>query len=222
MSSDNAAKAFEELQEFLNEIKNEHPSSEGRSQKGLETKSAILAAARTIFVEEGHAGLSLGKVATACGVRKGNIAYYYKTKAELLEALLYVEYANFFGAHIELFDADSQSALDILMNVVDFYLIDSGTNYRFYLQKWGFVASDPIAQELVSKIYDKVVRSISMLLVAARPENTKEQAHTKALEILVVIEGLNVLHGLTLNETQAMRTVEKESRRQIERIVRDE
>ena len=108
------------------------------------------------------------------------------------------------------------------MNVVDFYLIDSGANYRFYLQKWGFVASDPFAQELVSKIYDKVVRSIGMLLVAAMPENTQEQAHTKALEILVVIEGLNVLHGLKLNDTQAMRVVETQSRRQIERIVRGE
>lgn len=218
MSSGSAAKAFEELQEFLNDIKNEHPNGEGRSQKGLETQSAILAAARTIFVEEGHAGLSLGKVAESCGIRKGNIAYYYKTKAELLEALLYVEYANFFSAHVELFDADSPSAVDILMNVVDFYLVDSRTNFRFYLQKWGFVASDPIAQELVSKIYNKVVRSIGMLLVAALPEDTQEQAHTKALEILVVIEGLNVLHGLKLDNTKAMRALEKESKRQIERI----
>ena len=56
--------------------------------KGMERARAILAAAREIFARHGYSGLSMRGVATRLGVTLGTVQHYYKTKDELLEAVL--------------------------------------------------------------------------------------------------------------------------------------
>lgn len=55
--------------------------------KGVQTRERIVSAALRLFHERGYAGTSFADVAEASGVLKGNLAYYFKTKPELLAAV---------------------------------------------------------------------------------------------------------------------------------------
>lgn len=52
------------------------------------TRDRILAAAAQLFATRGYAGTSIADVAEASGLLKGNLAYYFKTKQALLDAVL--------------------------------------------------------------------------------------------------------------------------------------
>lgn len=50
-------------------------------------RQRIAASAGQLFAERGYSDTSLAEVAAAAGVLKGNLAYYFKNKAELLAAV---------------------------------------------------------------------------------------------------------------------------------------
>ena len=59
-----------------------------RADQAEATRQAALAAARTLFVRQGYDATSLQAIADEMGVTKANVYYYFRTKAEILEALL--------------------------------------------------------------------------------------------------------------------------------------
>ncbi len=58
------------------------------TEKGAGRALEILAAAREAFALEGYAALSMRGVANRVGVTLGNVQHYYRTKDEMLEAML--------------------------------------------------------------------------------------------------------------------------------------
>src|SRR6476660_9001381 len=59
-----------------------------RADQAEATRQAALTAARTLFVRQGYDATSLQAIADEMGVTKANVYYYFRTKAEILEALL--------------------------------------------------------------------------------------------------------------------------------------
>ena len=59
-----------------------------RADQAEATRRAALAAARTLFARQGYDATSLQAIADEMGVTKANVYYYFRTKAEILEALL--------------------------------------------------------------------------------------------------------------------------------------
>ncbi|MEO3387216.1 TetR/AcrR family transcriptional regulator [Mesorhizobium sp. CAU 1741] len=58
----------------------------GRS-RGRANREAITAAAADLFWREGYASTTLARIATAAQVPPGNLFYYFRTKAELAQAV---------------------------------------------------------------------------------------------------------------------------------------
>lgn len=56
--------------------------------KGEQTKIAILAAAERVFAESGYRGSSLASIAERSGVTQSGLLHHFKTKEELLQAVL--------------------------------------------------------------------------------------------------------------------------------------
>lgn len=52
------------------------------------TRDRVVAAASRLFATRGYAATSIADVAEASGLLKGNLAYYFKTKQDLLEAVV--------------------------------------------------------------------------------------------------------------------------------------
>ena len=59
-----------------------------RADQAEATRRAALGAARTLFARQGYDATSLQAIADEMGVTKANVYYYFRTKAEILEALL--------------------------------------------------------------------------------------------------------------------------------------
>jgi AcrR family transcriptional regulator len=56
-------------------------------RKGDKNRQSIVAAAAELFWSEGFTATSLTQIASAAGVPSGNLFYYFRTKAELAEAV---------------------------------------------------------------------------------------------------------------------------------------
>jgi AcrR family transcriptional regulator len=59
-----------------------------RTRQAQQTRQTVLDTARALFAEHGFHGTSLQLIADAMGVRKANVYYYFRTKAEILAVLL--------------------------------------------------------------------------------------------------------------------------------------
>ena len=66
-----------------------------RAEQAEKTRQAVLDTARRLFVEHGFDATSLQMIADTMGVTKANVYYYFRTKIEILEALLDVSIAAF-------------------------------------------------------------------------------------------------------------------------------
>lgn len=63
------------------------PVTSGTATKGATNRQRVVDAALHLFMERGYAETSIGDVAELAGLLKGNLSYYFKTKADLLEAV---------------------------------------------------------------------------------------------------------------------------------------
>ena len=59
--------------------------------KGAATRQAIIDMARCILVEEGYERLVLREVAQRCGIKLGNLQYYFATREALLTTVIELE-----------------------------------------------------------------------------------------------------------------------------------
>jgi AcrR family transcriptional regulator len=59
-----------------------------RAEQAEKTRLAVLETARRLFIEHGFDATSLQTIADTMGVTKANVYYYFRTKIEILEALL--------------------------------------------------------------------------------------------------------------------------------------
>lgn len=53
-----------------------------------DTRQAILDTAKTLFSQRGYNDVSIGEIAKALGISKGNLTYHFKKKEEIMEAIL--------------------------------------------------------------------------------------------------------------------------------------
>lgn len=211
-----------EIQSYLDALRRERPSvamAAARSQKGGQTVLTILKAARAVFIREGHAGLSMRQVAEEAGVALGNVSYYFASKRALLEAMLREELADYVEEHIRQFEAAQDSPLDILLNVVEFYVSNARVSHRFFFQMWGYAGADDGARALVRELYRPIGRFILSMVRAANPALTETRARQIVLQIFALEEGMKLFIGMGPDGDAALKTAERDAREATRRLV---
>ncbi len=218
--NEGSAAAIAAIEEHLTAIRAERPSAalaDRLSPKGAKTLALILAAAHRVFIRDGHAGLSLRKVADEAGVALGNVNYYFPCKRELLEALLREALADYVEAHIAQFERDRDSPLDILLNVVTFYVSNGRASHPLFFQMWGYAASDETAKALIRELYRPIGRFIFLLVSATRPDASEARVREIVLQLFSLEEGLKLFIGMGPDDDHALKTAEAHTRALAER-----
>lgn len=215
-------KALAAILEHLDDLRNARPTKEIGADKSDRTKRTIkriLAAADQVFTNEGHASLSLRKVADEAGIAVGNLTYHFRTKNELLEAMLREALADYVEEHLQQFQPDRDAPLEILLNVVEFYVRNARTSHQFFYQLWGFAGSGPEARHIVRNLYRPIGRFVYYLVRAANPKLKDEDVRRAVLQIFSLEEGYKLFIGMGPDDSSAIQSAEADIRVLTKRII---
>jgi len=215
-------KALKSVLEHLDALRQLRPTKvigDGKADRARVTIEKILEAAHDVFTREGHAGLSLRKVADRAGIAVGNLTYHFPTKNDLLDAMLREALADYVEEHFAQFEADRDTPLDILLNVAEFYVRNARVSHQFFYQLWGFAGSGEDAREMVRELYRPIGRFVYYLVRAANPKLNDTEVRQAVLQIFSLEEGYKLFIGMGPADSPAIQSAENDIRDLTRRIV---
>lgn len=174
------------------------------SPKGARTFIEILQAARRIFIRDGHAGLSMRKVADEAGVALGNVNYYFGSKRELLEATLREALADYAEAHLAEIGAPGRAPHEILIDVMRFYIANGRATHPLFFQIWGYAGSGDDERAFVRALYRPIGRFVYYLVRAARPDLDDNGVRAIVLQLFSLEEGAKLFVGMGPEDDPAL------------------
>lgn len=161
--------------------------------KGPANRQRIVEAALHLFMERGYAETSIGDVAEQAGLLKGNLSYYFKTKADMLEAVAEARMQELFGRlQVRLPEnAAPQQALFAFVQVTE----DSAAELARVGCPVGTLASqlgktDPALQPYASRILQALLEWLTAQFSRALPA---PEAGAHAEMLLTMMQGAAVM-----------------------------
>lgn len=215
-------KALNAILVHLNELNRARPTvriCEGKTGRTRTTIEKILKAANQVFTQKGHAGLSLRKVAEKAGIAVGNLTYHFPTKHALLDAMMREELAVYVEEHLAHFEANRNEPLEILLNVVEFYVRNARESHQFFFQLWGFAGSSEEGRKMVRELYRPIGGFVYHLVRAANPDLTDIEVRQAILQIFSLEEGYKLFIGMGAQDSPAIAAAEKDIRTLTRRII---
>lgn len=191
----------------------------GKKGSSSETIDKIIASAREVFTEDGHSGLSLRKVAENAGVAVGNLTYHFPSKRSLLNAMLEEARAEYAQVHLKLFEDPTMGPFDILLTIMENYVIDGRKSHQFFLQMWGYAASDEDAKTMVRNFYHDQSRILYYLVRDCNPDLNHDQRRRAVAQMSGMEEGFKMYFGLNIGVETSLLHAEKMIREMTKQIV---
>ncbi len=187
--------------------------------KGQRRTEAILDAATAILIEKGYAHLSTRKIAARAGIRAGNLQYYYRSKQDVVRAVLerYLERAM---RKVEEHVANAAAPEERLQSALTTILADqeSAENCRFFWELWALAARDPEVAEAMSAFYEGYWRAVVLTLLAANPTLGRPRAERRAALLVSMLEGLTLFRSRTDTRQLPLPGLERELRSLVTRL----
>jgi AcrR family transcriptional regulator len=171
--------------------------SAGR-QKGHETAAKIVLAARELLMNEGSAQFSMRNVAARAGVHLANVQYYFKTREDLVHALLEETGARYRASYDSLNASAPADRVARFEAVVDFNLKDIATweTRRYFIQLWALLTTlDGDSGRLMRDLYAIDIQQLSDCIADLVPGTDPAEVRRRASVLAALIEGLMVVRG---------------------------
>lgn len=160
-------------------------------------RESILQAAIEIMINEGHAHLSMDKVAKKLGISKGNITYHFPNKKVFIQ--------NIFTRLMKESQVDRQIALDRYVSSLEERLrLRLEREFEILLQPkhdtrvWETLAystHDNNVGEAFEALFDWLIGEFIEAVAPLRPDLGKQELHDLALFIVSIPRGLLVFLG---------------------------
>jgi AcrR family transcriptional regulator len=185
--------------------------SEFATEPGQEGLEQILYAALKILVEQGSKALTLRRIASECGMKAGNLAYYFKSKEELLRELLNAIISSYEDAFGVILHDPSDSADKRLERIVVLILDDITTKKttRVFPELWAMSNHDPFVQERVNELYQRARAAILELVEEINPALPANEREIVALFISASMEGMTTFAGYEKPWREQMPAIER-------------
>lgn len=162
-----------------------------------ERKAEILIAATGILVNEGHAELSLRRVAKEVSIRLSTVQHYFESREVLLNALI-DDRVELYRESFAMVRAQAEGSVEEQARaVIEFLLYDSldPETCGFFTQFWalGFQASD--ARQQLFELYHHHRKELADIVASVRPDLSPSECLKRAAMISSMIEGSMVHIG---------------------------
>lgn len=170
------------------------PGGYARGQEGV---AQILQAALTILVEHGAPALTLRRIAAECGMKAGHLAYYFKTKEELLRELLDAIVSGYEDAFAAIVHDPHESAERRFERLVTLILEDITTKRttRLFPALWALANHDPFVQDRVEEMYARARVALDDLIAQINPALAAGERELVALFVSASMEGMTMFAG---------------------------
>jgi AcrR family transcriptional regulator len=165
---------------------------------GNDTAARIVLAARELLMTGGYAQFSMRNVAGRAGLHLANVQYYYKTREDLVEALLEDTGERYRSSYEELrakAPADREARFKA---IVEFNLKDIATaaTRRYFIQLWALLTEiDGRAGSLMNDLYAIDIQQLSDCIADLVPDTDAAEVRRRASVLAAMIEGMVVVRG---------------------------
>ena len=163
-------------------------------EKGLRRSEEILDAAATLLALDGYAQLSTRKIAARAGIRPGNLQYYYRTKQDVVRALLDRYLAESMRAIERRVAASTGTPEARLRSGIEGILADQqvGRSCELFREIWALAARDRAVARAVRDFYARYRDGVAQALLAVNPALGAARADRRAALVVAMLEGLTV------------------------------
>jgi AcrR family transcriptional regulator len=170
---------------------------EGGYAKGHEARELILRSALGIMIEEGYRAMSMRRVAAACGMKLGNLTYYFPTREDLVRELFDAVIHSYEIEFDAIIHDPSLSPERRLGEVCALILEDIRTKKttHFFPELWALSNHDTFVFDRVHHLYARARQSLNEIVAEMRPDLPAETRQALALFISASMEGLTVFAG---------------------------
>jgi AcrR family transcriptional regulator len=175
-------------------------------RKGEKTRADIVACAKQLFYQRGYTNTSFTDIVDASKLHRGNIYHYFKTKDDILNAVI-TQHLEDFGTQLRLWDSTQPDAKAKLTAFVDMI-----TGRKLELVEYGCpigtlnteLAKDKREQQQAARALFDLFRD--WLAVCFRELGKSSEAEALALHLLGRAQGITLLahvyHDTTLLENE--------------------
>ncbi|MBO9697540.1 MAG: TetR/AcrR family transcriptional regulator [Sphingopyxis sp.] len=170
---------------------------EGGYARGQEGFELILKTAVSVLVEHGYKDMTLRRIAKECGMKAGNISYYFKSKDDLVRALLQAISGSYETAISEATAGAGGDPESKLTQLISFILQDGTTRQTSYLfpELWSLANHDTFAKQCVDELYLSEHQRFDEIIGELNPALSADDRSVLSTFILSSIEGIGVFAG---------------------------
>ena len=154
----------------------------------------ILQAAIRRFIKAGGAGFSTRGVAKEAGLSLGAVQHFFRTRDQLMEAMLEQFLSEYRQAYDRLAAELPFNGEARLMGALDYLVADAWRPdaRRFFFNLYALSCHSPFVARLFNQVYAHHRRRIAGFIGAARPNLSEQQCYDFALEVAALLEGLMI------------------------------
>jgi len=163
----------------------------GTYARGTETVDAILKAAHDVLIEEGASAFTIRRIATASGMKVGNVSYHFPRKEMLIKIMLdelLESYDKLLESRVRQPDLSAEERLR-LMIVICLDDIAGKRTTRLFTELWALANQNAFVADRVRVFYQRVHDFIGEAVAALNPALSPDEVHTVALYISASMEG---------------------------------
>jgi len=163
----------------------------GTYARGTETVDAILKAAHSVLIDEGASAFTIRRIATASGMKVGNVSYHFPRKEMLIKIMLdelLESYDKLLESEVRRPGISPEERLR-LMIVICLDDIAGKRTTRLFTELWALANTNAFVADRVRAFYQRVHDFIGEAVSALNPALSPDEVHTVALYISAAMEG---------------------------------
>ena len=178
-----------------------------RSRASRTTIKLIVESAQDVLIEKGYAGFTTRAVAETAKISQGNLGYHFKTKQDLLRAVVEDQVETILGRFATMLqgiDHENANGVDQLLRDI-WKETTSDRVVRLFRELWAIAMHDSDVRDQIDDMYDDLMEKVVAMLQKFYP-NAEVQSLRESVQLLAIVsEGTSVLFG-----TRSKRAVSQE------------